>query len=145
MPNIASVLKEEIVRLARKEVSRQTQGLRTSVSAHRSEIAALKRKNQELERELRQLRRGRQAPEESGPSEEKPANRFSAKGLAKHRSRLGLSAADFGALIGASGLSVYKWEKGEARPRDKYIAAIAEARKLGKREAFARLALLTGT
>jgi DNA-binding transcriptional regulator YiaG len=66
--------------------------------------------------------------------------RFSAKGLAKHRQRLGLSAEACGRLIGASALSVYKWEKGEVRPREKHIQAIAQLRTMGKKEAAAKLA-----
>jgi DNA-binding transcriptional regulator YiaG len=68
--------------------------------------------------------------------------RFSAKGLASHRKRLGLSAHDCGLLLGASGQSVYKWEEGEVRPRAKHMPAIAALRAMGKKEAAARLAQL---
>lgn len=70
------------------------------------------------------------------------ANRFSAKGLSSLRKRLGLSAADLGRLIDASSLSIHKWEQGKARPRSKYLAAIASIRSIGKREAEARLQAL---
>lgn len=142
MPNIASALKEEITRLARKEVVRQTRDLRSSISAQRSQLAALRRKNEDLEKQLKRLSRGSKPREAGRVDTQSPeeTRRFSAKGLATHRQRLGLSAADFGALIGASSLSVYKWEKGEVRPRGKYLAAIAAVRKMGKREAAARLA-----
>jgi len=53
MPNIASILKEEIARVARKEVRRETTALKKSNVTHRSEIAALKRRATELERQLR--------------------------------------------------------------------------------------------
>lgn len=144
MPDIASALKEEITRLARKEVIRQTKDLRSSISAQRSQLAALRRKTQELEKQLKRLERGSKARGASsdGVIASEENHRFSAKGLATHRQRLGLSAADFGALIGASSLSVYKWEKGEARPRQKYLAAISAAKKMGKREAAKRLAAL---
>jgi hypothetical protein len=46
-------------------------------------------------------------------------------------------------LISTSALSVYKWEKGEVRPRAKHIAAIAAIRSIGKKEAEARLNLLS--
>ena len=36
MPNIASVLKDEISRVARKEVRAETQALKSAVSAYRS-------------------------------------------------------------------------------------------------------------
>ena len=43
MPNIASVLKDEILRLARKEVRTATEGLKKASAAYRSDIAGLKR------------------------------------------------------------------------------------------------------
>jgi len=45
------------------------------------------------------------APEETGAVQ----RRFSPARLAATRKKLGLSAADFGALIGVSGQSIYKW------------------------------------
>jgi DNA-binding transcriptional regulator YiaG len=83
------------------------------------------------------------APRAAGMSEgsgEEAALRFRASGLASHRKRLGLSAADFGKLLGVSGQSVYKWETGEVRPRRSQLESIAAVRKLGRREALARLA-----
>lgn len=146
MPNIAAVLKDEITRLARKEVVRQTQGLRSTIASHRSEITALKRKNQALEKQFGRLERaarGKQSASAdeitSGPTRQL---RFSAKRLAAHRQRLGLSAADYAALVGASALSIYKWERGEVRPRDKQLAALATIRGIGKREAAERLATM---
>jgi len=44
MPNIATLLKTEISRVARKELRGESQALKKAVSAHRSEIAALKRR-----------------------------------------------------------------------------------------------------
>jgi DNA-binding transcriptional regulator YiaG len=58
---------------------------------------------------------------------------------------MGLSAAEFAALIGVSGQSVYKWEHGEARPRARQLEAIAALRGIGKREAAARLAQIQGS
>ena len=71
--------------------------------------------------------------------EEATSFRFSAKSLISQRRRLGLSAADCGLLVGASGLSIYKWEGGQARPRAKFLAAIAALRSMGKKEAAAKL------
>ncbi len=59
--------------------------------------------------------------------------------MASNRRRLGLSAAQFGQLIGASGQSVYAWEQGKSKPHAKNLAAIAALRGIGKREAEARL------
>ncbi len=50
-----------------------------------------------------------------------------------------ITAAECGLLVGSSALSVYKWEGGRARPRAKFLPAIAAFRALGKKEAAARL------
>jgi len=144
MPNIAALLKNEIARVARKEVRAETQALKKAVGAYRSEIAELKRRAHVLEQALRQLSKAsrKTAPEAVAEETDGSGRRFSAKGLASHRKRLGLSAADCGVLLGASGLSVYKWESGQSRPRAKFMPAIATFRALGRREAVARLEAL---
>jgi DNA-binding transcriptional regulator YiaG len=143
MTNIATVLKNEIARVARKEVRAETQGLKKSVAAYRTEIVALKRRMEALEKEVRRLGKGNAKANPVAPAdEEAPPQRFSAKGLATQRRRLGLSAADCGLLVGASGLSIYKWEAGQARPRAKFLAAVAALRTLGKKDAAARLEAL---
>jgi len=148
MPNIASVLKSEIARVARKEVKGDMQELKKATAQYRSHIAALRRRITELEREVKRIGRvaSRPAPDrEDGGAPGKDGRsglRFSAKGLAAQRKRLGLSAAAVAALLGVSGQSIYKWEEGKTRPRASQLPAIAALRKMGKREANARLAAL---
>ena len=142
--NIAAALKVDIVRLARKEIRNETQALKKAAASHRSDIAALKRRLLEMEKQLR--RRGR-AQEAEGPSTDvqdtqAPKIRFSAKSLAAQRKRLGLSASDIGLLVGASGQSVYNWESGQVRPRASQLAPIAALRQMGKKDAAARLEAL---
>lgn len=148
MPNIATVFKAEITRLARKEVRENSDGLRKTVAAQRTEIASLKRRLQVLEGVVKKLAKGQSAisarpaaPEPSGSGKSNGAGlRFRAKGMAANRKRLGLSAADFGLLVGTTGQSVYAWESGKAKPRPEALAAIAALRGIGKLEAEARLA-----
>ena len=144
MPNIANLLKSEITRVARKEVRAQTKGLKQAIAPYRAQIAELKRRIRELELRVNRLGRATAKVTAAGPEEaaEERSLRFSAKGLAAQRKRLGLSAQAFGALIGASGQSVYKWEEGKTRPRAKNLPAIAALRTMGKKEATARLASL---
>ena len=140
MPNIASILKAEISRVARKEVRGEVASLKKAVSAYRTDIAALKRRAQALEQELGRLRKA--SPKVATQETSEPSTqtlRFSAKGLLSQRKRLGLSAEDCGLLVGASSQSVYNWESG-ARPRAKHLTAIAALKAMGKREAAARLA-----
>jgi len=70
--------------------------------------------------------------------------RFSARSVKAQRARLGLSAKDFGRLVGVSALTVYSWESGKSRPRRKPLAGLAPVRRLGKREAQKRLEMLVG-
>jgi len=142
MPNIASVLREEIVRLSRKETRRQTAAAKKAATQHRRDIAALKRQVAVLERQvkvlLRRASRMEAAPASIATSEGRNL-RFVAKGLRSHRARLGLSAIDFGRLVGASANSIYGWEAGNRVPRRNEIAKIAVVRAMGKREAMHRL------
>ena len=143
MPNIASLLKTEIARVARKEVRADTLGLKKAIGVYRAEIAALKRRAQALELEHRRLSKAH-AKVAPVAVRSQPAQklRFTAKGLASQRRRLGLSALDCGLLVGASGQSIYNWEEGKARPQARHLSAIATLRTLGKKEAAARLASL---
>jgi DNA-binding transcriptional regulator YiaG len=143
MPNIGTVLKSEIARIARKEMRGETQQLKKQGAQHRSEIAALKRRLAGMEQ---QLKRQRKAAAAGAPLPDRDESdkqvRFSAKGLAAKRQKLGLSARELGALLGVSAQSVYHWEQGKSRPRANQVKAIAGLRHLGKREATARLGAL---
>jgi DNA-binding XRE family transcriptional regulator len=138
MPNIGTVLKSEISRVSRKEVRGETQALKKSISQYRSQIADLKRRVHALEQLVKRAGKAR-GSSDAEPSEPGGNLRFSAKGLAAQRRRLGLSAASVARLLGVSALSVYKWESGKTRPRAKQIEAIARLRGMGKREAMKRL------
>ena len=137
MPNIASVLKDEISRISRKEMRRETASLKKSSTTQRSEIAALKRRVQELERQLRRLGRAGESAGAAAANEDSisPGTRFSARSITAQRKRLGLSAMDCGLLIGASAQSIYNWEEGKARPRAQHLPAIFALRNLGRRQA----------
>ena len=140
MPNLAAILKSEIARIARKEIRAEVSSLKKSVASHRADLAGLKRHVKALEHQLRQLKRPGAKVERLAADETsgKPL-RFSAKGLASQRRRLGLSAEDCGLLLGASGQTVYNWEHAKVRPRARHLPAIAALRTLGKKGAAAHL------
>ena len=137
--NIASILKSELSRVARKEVRGESGPLKKSSAKLRSDVAALKRRMVELEKLVRQSNRGGKRAEATGDAPAGAVARFSGKGLAAQRKRLGLSAANFGKLLGVSGASVYLYEENKTRPRPALMQAIAEVRKMSKRQAQARL------
>ena len=144
--NIATVLKNEISRVARKEVRSETQQLKKSVVHYRSEIAALKRRVAELERGTKRDRKAPGKPAVVAQATEKPQRMtFSASGLSAQRQKLGLSANEMGALVGVTGQSIYKWEQGKAKPRAAQLMTLRAMRGLGKKAVAARLAeLATG-
>ena len=143
MPNIASILKAEISRVARKEVRAEIEILKKASASHRASIAALRRQVSALEKELRRASKGsarRASVDDSDDaSESGPKRRFSPTRLATHRSRLGLSAASYGKLVGVSGQTIYHWEQGKARPRAAQLERLAAARDLSKHEVAAQL------
>ena len=146
MPNIGTVLKEEIVRLSRKESRRQNDPTKKTTTQLRHDVATLKRQVALLERQVAMLSRkvlGATPMGKTNGDASKPT-RFSAKGLQAQRSRLGLGASDFGKLVGVSAQSIYNWESEKARPRTEQIAKLVALRIVGKREAAARLGQLSG-
>ena len=141
MANLASVLKEEITRLARKEVKTQTEVLRRNSAQHRRDIAALKKQVASLERKVALLEKKTwKEPVATKRVDLESGNvRYSPKGLITHRKKLGLSAADYAKLVGVSSLTIYNWEKEASRPRNEQLAKLVAVRGMGKREALARL------
>lgn len=146
MPNIASILKAEISRVARKEVRAEIETLKKASVAHRASIAELRRQVSALEKHLRHVAKGAsRSSAVSGSDAEAAAGtkrRFSGARLAAHRAKLGLSAASYGQLVGVSGQTIYHWEQGKARPRAAQLESLAAVRGFGAREVAERLAAL---
>jgi len=140
LPNIATVLKEEIARLVRRQLRGETESLKKASSRYRADIAALKRRIETLEKQISRLER--MVPKQVAPSADKETEtklRFKPQGVRAQRTRLGLSAAAMGALVGVSAQTIYNWEAGTSRPRAGQLAVLAAVRKMGKREVKARL------
>ena len=141
MPNFASTLKQEITRLAKKEVKSQSAILKRSSAQYRRDIAQLKREIQAMEKKIAYLA-SREAGRlgQSGAESDDVSNiRFSARSVRAQRKRLDLSAGDYGKLVGVSAQTIYMWESGKSRPRQSQLAALVAIRGLGKREASTRL------
>ena len=144
MPNIATVLRDEILRLARKEIRRQTNVLKKASAQYRKDIAEMKRRVSDLQRRVSPIEKQVLKDVSSQvPEVDAERVRFTAKGLRSQRRRLGLSAAECGAIIGVTDQTVYNWEHGKARPLKQQVARIASLRHMGKREARACLEQLT--
>lgn len=143
MPNLTSILNDQIRRLARKEIRFQTKATKKLTAQYRRDIAALKRQVASLRKTVNLLEAQEKRRVAKQPVPQKVEGvRFRADGLKSHRAKLGLSAADYGRLVGASGLSIYHWESGKARPRQAQVAKLVTVRGIGKREALKRLQFL---
>ena len=143
MSKIATVLKEEITRLARKEISAQTGSLRKANAQYRRDIAQLKRQTVALSKQVASLERQEKKRAKSQVSTmDLEGRRFSRRGLQTHRSKLDLSAAYYAELVGVTAQTIYNWEQGKSRPRPEQLASLLAVRDLGKREALKRLDLL---
>ena len=140
MSNVASALKDEIIRLARKEIRAETEGLKKASAQLRSEISGLKKRVASLEKIVSRLSKSAAAGQKAKaiPTDATRV-RFRAKGLIALRQRLGLSATAMGNLLGVSAQTVYNWEAEKSRPRQPQLVAFASLRGMGKRQAAAKL------
>lgn len=145
MSTLMAVMKDEIRRIARKEIRAMTTGLKKDQTAFRKAVAGLRRQTKEHSSVIRQLLRvaTKQAKMTTIAPEaaERGKGWVTAKGIRARRKKLKLSQAQFGKLIGVSGKTVLKWEhssgplKFQSRTRRAWLAI----RGLGIREARLRL------
>lgn len=150
MTSFAESMKREIARVARKELKTELASLRKASAAHRTEIASLKRLVKTQSTALNQLVKlanktgatvaknaSKAVPTARQPATQSAQNAFSAAAFLAHRKRLGLTQKQMGKLVGASSLSIWKWESQGVVPRAKHLASIQAALKMGKRQALA--------
>ncbi|MBR2365239.1 MAG: helix-turn-helix transcriptional regulator [Lentisphaeria bacterium] len=151
MPDVKSVLQEEIRRLARKEVKLANAPLIKM-------IGELKRKVASLERLLAAAEKKSSVPvaadtvckeegkadvkcdAEAGQKEKKP--RFYGKKIIRLRKRLHLSQAELAEMVGVNMFSVSHWELGKNVPRQAQQEKLAEIRALPRKELRERLAVV---
>ena len=146
MPNLGTVLKDEIRRLARREIKAAIAGLKRDNADLKRTVAQLKRRVKSLERDNRLLKAAEKRLREQtfrakAGNEELESVRFTARGIRALRKKLGLSQDDFSRLLGVSPQAVYLWESKEGRLvlRDESKLALLDLRNIGAREARRRL------
>lgn len=142
MPNLSQMLKQEIGKIARRELRSELLALKSATSKYRAEIATLKRQVAALTHRLVESDRiermsARIAAVANGDTTK---FRYSAKSLIALRRRLGLSRRDFGILLGVSEVTIYNWETKNGRPNKEHIVRIVAARSLTKKQALAIIA-----
>jgi len=145
MSQLMAVMKDEIRRLARKEIVAATARLKKDQTTFRKAVASLRRQikahnytiRQLLQMTTKQAKMATMAPE----ADEGSKTWVTAKGIRAMRKKLKLSQAQFGKLVGVSSYTVLKWEHGSGplKLRLRTRRAFLAIRGLGIREARLRL------
>ena len=141
MSSLITSLKSEIARVAKKELKSELLSMRKTLTAHRSEIAALKRQVKTLTSEIKQVKR---SSKNSGLAQKSAVKKprlfkFNASRFAELRNKWGITQVQMAQLLGVSSISVLKWEKGTSNPRVAQLDRIAPLMKLGKRQVIQQL------
>lgn len=145
MSKIASVLRDEIARVARKEAKAIVDPLRKQVASQRATINELKSQLSERTKQLqvvvREMTRGDAAVTQRSEKSEKKATstgrgRFSAKDFVATRKRLKLTQEGAAKVLDVSAQTIYNWERGTV-PKEKYLDRIAKMRAMSADQASA--------
>jgi len=152
MPNVASVLKEEIRRLARKEAKLLIAPLKRALRQERKARTSMRK---QLSSEAKAA--GLAARKAAASSAVAPAasagktrgGRALADGWRKDtvrstRKALGLTQGQFAKLVGVSQITVSFWENGRSTPRLTQQTAVLAAREGGRDKALTKLGLPPG-
>jgi DNA-binding transcriptional regulator YiaG len=138
LPNFASLIRQEVRRLARKESNAAVAPLRKHVAGLRRRVAEQRQKISELERAARTAAAAAamsgRAPGAAAAEGSAAPIRFSPAWMRKHRAKLGMSRETYAKLLGVSAQSVLVWETGRARPRQKTVETWARLRQMRVRD-----------
>ena len=143
MNTFSNAFRAEVVRMARKELKPELQGMRKAITGHRSEIAALKREVKSLTSQLKAAQRQTKVGGVAAPSDQPKVSKraaredfvFAPEMLTQMRQALGATQLQMAALLAVSALSYGRWEKGQAHPRNKQLAKIEELVNMGPAKA----------
>ncbi len=138
MPNLVQLLKDEISRIARKEVRTACIPLQKQLRDIRHTNRQQRKTIEKLEKRIAQLQMLAVSPTEkilNAPSiSDAKRIRLSADSIKKHRRRLGLSQGQLGQLLKVSTHTIVRWEQNKSKPRELYRAGIAQLRTMGVRD-----------
>jgi integration host factor subunit alpha len=141
---LESTLKNEIRRLAKREVRAVSVPLKREVRTLRIALSNLSRGISTLQRFAKETAKETKPKLQASPEEVK-ASRLTAGRIRNLRKRLGLSLRELGILTGASLGAVALWERGKFRPQGEKKAALVGLKRLRKREIRKLLAEKEGT
>jgi len=142
MGKVESIVKSEIVRLARRELrqvsvplGRDIRGLKITVSGLRKSVRDLERFAAQRQKESAK----REVLLEASPEEVKKS-RLSPRLIQSLRKKLGITQKELSVLVGVTVGAVHQWEVGNFEPATPKKAALVALRKLTRTAAKKLLA-----
>ena len=136
MGKVETIIKSEIIRLAKGEMrkvsiplGRDVRLLKNTVSQLRKSVLSLERfaAHQQKELSKREIRL-------EAPPEEIKQSRFSPRLLQSLRKRLGITQKELAILAEVTVGAAHLWETGKFRPKDNKMGMLVALRKLNRRE-----------
>jgi DNA-binding transcriptional regulator YiaG len=139
MANFVALMKEEISRLARKEVKTAVAPAMERISSLKQTVSEQKKSITALEKELKTLKKKLGVEDKKSAAVELSdevieSARITAKTVSSLRAKLELSRNQMAKLLGVNANSIYLWEQDKASPRNAAKAEIIKLRSMGKRE-----------
>ena len=136
MSKLETIIKSEIVRLAKREIRKISVPLGRDVRSLKSAVSQLRKAVLTVQRitatQQKELERGKM-PLEAAPEEVK-MSRFSPRLVRSLRGHLGITQKELAILTDVTVGAVHQWESGQFKPSMKKKAVMVALRKLGRRE-----------
>ena len=136
MGKLEGLIKEEIIRLAKREMRakfvplrRDVRSLKITASQLRKSVAGLQRLVSQQEKQM-----GSKPFPEATPEDLKTA-RISPRLIRSLRKHLRVSQRELAKLVGVTVGAVFQWEKGKFEPKDDKKKILIGLRKFGRQEA----------
>jgi DNA-binding transcriptional regulator YiaG len=141
MGKLEGIIKDEIIRLAKRELRMKFVPLRRDVRLLKITASQLRKSVLSLQRVVSQQEKqmGTKPVPEVTPEDMKKA-RFSPRLIKSLRKHLGVSQREMAKLAGVTVGAVFLWEKGIFEPRDDKKKVLVGLRKLGRQSARKLLA-----
>ena len=137
MPSIATLLREEISKIARKEVQNEVRELKQTVREQRDAIARLEKQIGSTKAKTATKSAPKPAAnvrKPAGIGDRRKQRRIAPNTIKKHRKRLKLSQAELGEILNVSTNTVLRWEAGTSKPRKKHLPELDQLRTISMRE-----------
>jgi DNA-binding transcriptional regulator YiaG len=135
MGKLEGIIKDEIIRLAKREMRmkfvplrRDVRSLKITASQLRKSVLGLQRFVSQQENQM-----GTKPVPEVTAEDMKKA-RFSPRLIKSLRKHLGVSQKDMAKLAGVTVGAVFQWEKGKFEPKDEKKKVLVSLRKLGRQD-----------